>query len=34
LADLIEHEIRTLVGQRIFRITLGDEDLKDHDWLS
>jgi hypothetical protein len=31
--DLIEHEIVTLVGQRIFGIALGYEDLNDHDQL-
>jgi hypothetical protein len=32
-ADLIEHEVVTLVGQRIFAIALGYEDLNDHDEL-
>ena len=32
-SDLIEHEIRTLVGQRVFAIALGYEDLNDHDEL-
>jgi hypothetical protein len=32
-ADLIEHEIVTLVGQRVFGIALGYEDLNDHDEL-
>ena len=32
-AELIEHEVRTLVGQRIFAIALGYEDLNDHDHL-
>ena len=32
-ADLIEHEVRTLVGQRVFGIALGYEDLNDHDTL-
>ena len=32
-ADLIEHRVRTLVGQRIFAIALGYEDLIDHDEL-
>lgn len=32
-AELIEHEVRTLVGQRIFGIALGYEDLIDHDAL-
>lgn len=31
--DLIEHDVRTLVGQRIFGIALGYEDLIDHDTL-
>jgi hypothetical protein len=30
---LIEHEVRTLVGQRVFGIALGYEDLIDHDDL-
>jgi hypothetical protein len=32
-AELIEHEVRTLVGQRVFGIALGYEDLNDHDEL-
>jgi len=32
-AALIEHEVRTLVGQRVFGIALGYEDLVDHDQL-
>jgi hypothetical protein len=32
-ADLIEHEVVTLVGQRVFAIALGYEDLNDHDNL-
>jgi len=32
-AELIEHEVRTLVGQRVFGIALGYEDLIDHDEL-
>src|ERR1051326_2922245 len=32
-ADLIEHEVKTLVGQRVFAIALGYEDLNDHDEL-
>jgi len=32
-ADLIEHEVATLVGQRVFGIALGYEDLNDHDDL-
>jgi Transposase DDE domain group 1 len=31
--DLIEHEIVTLVGQRVFGIALGYEDINDHDQL-
>jgi len=31
--ELIEHEVRTLVGQRVFGIALGYEDLNDHDVL-
>src|SRR5712692_10321802 len=31
--ELIEHEIATLVGQRVFGIALGYEDLNDHDDL-
>jgi hypothetical protein len=31
--DLIEHEVGTLVGQRIFALALGYEDLIDHDEL-
>jgi hypothetical protein len=31
--DFIEHEIATLVGQRVFGIALGHEDLNDHDQL-
>ncbi|MBO0759126.1 MAG: IS1380 family transposase [Bradyrhizobiaceae bacterium] len=30
---LIEHEVETLVGQRVFAIALGYEDLNDHDDL-
>lgn len=30
---LIEHSVRTLVGQRIFGLALGYEDLEDHDEL-
>jgi len=33
MAGLIEHEVRTLVGQRVFGIALGYEDLLDHDQL-
>jgi hypothetical protein len=32
-ADLIEHEVVTLVGHRVFAIALGYEDLNDHDDL-
>jgi DDE family transposase len=32
-AELIEHEIATLVGQRVFAIALGYADLNDHDDL-
>src|SRR5882762_1486835 len=32
-AGLIEHEVRTLVSQRVFGIALGYEDLNDHDEL-
>lgn len=31
--DLIEHGVGTLVGQRVFGIALGYEDLNDHDHL-
>ena len=31
--DLIEHEVATLVRQRVFAIALGYEDLNDHDEL-
>jgi hypothetical protein len=31
--DLIEHAVTTLVGQRVFGIALGYEDLNDHDEL-
>src|SRR5436853_2379510 len=31
--ELIEHEIVTLVGQRVYAIALGYEDLNDHDEL-
>jgi hypothetical protein len=31
--ELIEHEVMTLVGQRVFGIALGYEDLGDHDQL-
>jgi hypothetical protein len=32
-AELIEHAVATLVGQRVFGIALGYEDLNDHDEL-
>ena len=32
-ARYVEHRIETLVGQRIFGLVLGDEDLNDHDEL-
>ena len=31
--DLIEHEVKTLIGQRVFGLALGYEDLNDHDHL-
>jgi hypothetical protein len=31
--EVIEHEVVTLVGQRVFGIALGYEDLNDHDEL-
>ena len=31
--ELIEHEVATLVGQRVFGIALGYEDFNDHDEL-
>src|SRR6195256_530322 len=31
--ELIEHQVATLVGQRVFAIALGYEDLNDHDDL-
>jgi DDE family transposase len=33
VADLIEHSVRSLVGQRVFGLALGYEDLIDHDQL-
>ena len=33
VADLVEHTVPSLVGQRVFGITLGYEDLIDHDQL-
>lgn len=32
-AEFIEHEVCTLIGQRVFGIALGYEDLNDHDTL-
>ena len=32
-SELIEHEVSTLIGQRVFGIALGYEDLNDHDQL-
>jgi len=32
-SELIEHTVRTLVGQRIFALALGYEDVVDHDQL-
>lgn len=32
-ADRIEHSVRTLVGQRVFGLSLGYEDLNDHEQL-
>jgi Transposase DDE domain group 1 len=32
--DLIEHEVKTLIGQRVFGLALGYEDLNDHDQAS
>jgi hypothetical protein len=31
--ELIEHEVRTLVGQRVYGLAMGYEDLNDHDHL-
>ena len=31
--ELIEHQVRTLVGQRLFALALGYEDINDHDRL-
>jgi hypothetical protein len=33
VAELIEHKVGTLVGQRVFGLALGYEDLNDHDRL-
>jgi Transposase DDE domain group 1 len=33
MQELIEHSVRTLIGQRVFAIALGYEDLNDHDEL-
>ena len=32
-ANFVEHEVATLLGQRVFGIALGYEDLNDHDHL-
>ena len=32
-AHLIEHDVKTLVGQRVVGIAMGYEDLNDHDHL-
>jgi hypothetical protein len=32
-SDLLEHSVRTLIGQRVFGIALGYEDLNDHEQL-
>jgi hypothetical protein len=32
-AEFVEHAVATLVGQRVFGLALGYEDLNDHDWL-
>ena len=32
-ANLVEHSVRTLIGQRVFGMALGYEDLNDHDCL-
>jgi hypothetical protein len=31
--DLIEHSVRELIGQRVYVLALGYEDLNDHDRL-
>jgi hypothetical protein len=31
--ELTEHEVRTLVGQRVFALALGYQDVIDHDVL-
>ena len=33
VADLVEHTVASMVGQRVFGIALGYEDLIDHDEL-
>jgi Transposase DDE domain group 1 len=33
MSELVEHSVRTLVGQRVFGIALGYKDLNDHDEL-
>jgi len=32
-ANLVEHSVRTLIGQRVFGVALGYEDLNDHEQL-
>ena len=31
--ELIEHRVATLIGQRVFALSLGYEDINDHDTL-
>ena len=31
MKELVEHEVATLVGQRVFGLAMGYEDLNDHD---
>jgi hypothetical protein len=33
MAELVEHQVATLVGQRVFGLAMGYEDLNDHDEL-
>lgn len=33
MKELVEHEVATLVGQRVFGLAMGYEDLNDHDTL-
>ncbi len=33
IAERVVHDVRTLLGQRVFGIALGDEDVIDHDEL-